>query len=69
MIVSNIMTEGEIENYLKKEGNTSFINFYQATELKKKPYWLSRIEELLFYVKKYYIINFVYILYKKVKKD
>lgn len=59
----------EIENYLKKEGNRSFINFYQATEMKKKSYWLSRIEELLFYVKEYYIINFVYILYKKVKKD
>lgn len=59
----------EIEKLLKEQREEAYIDFYQAAQLKKQSYWLSRIKELLFYVKKYYIINGIYILYKKIKKD
>ncbi len=59
----------ELEKYLKEEREQSFIDFYQAAQLKKESYWLARIEEVFFYIKKYYIVNIAYILYKKFKKD
>lgn len=59
----------EIERYLSEKGIDNVVSFYQAAQLQPKHYCISRLEEIIFYIKKYYIVNTAYVLYKRIKRD